>query len=67
MNEPQELSSRQASRGTQPLAISCAFMAIALVVLLLRVITRTTILKTFGLEDYVMVLAFVSTTCINGP
>ncbi|KAJ9624475.1 hypothetical protein H2203_005210 [Taxawa tesnikishii (nom. ined.)] len=65
MDRPHDLSGVQASRGAEALVISCTFTAIAFTFLSLRVITRIAILKTFGFEDYMIVLAFTSSLALT--
>ena len=51
--------------GTAYLATQSTFVAIATLLILIRVYVRTIVVKKFGLDDAVIVLALVSTLFTN--
>jgi hypothetical protein len=49
------------TNASQIMAITSTFFAIALLVVLLRCYVRITMLKVFGIDDWIMVFAMVRT------
>jgi hypothetical protein len=48
-----------ATRGTSVLAVTIIFLVLATIFVALRVVSRVGIVKKVGLDDYVMLLAWV--------